>query len=278
MILSNRVIYSDNGSLTDYSNVLNRWHEQSVTLTLKPVDFIYLGASLPFNHRYFHLGDTVNSVSAQFSLEYWNGSQWIDTVEIVDETNTLSQSAHLQFVTDKDESTWAYDDTNRSGRTITGLGDVTIYDLYWARLATDTLLEAVEFKYIGWKFCDDNYLGTRYPDLTRAQVYEMFQSGKTDWDEQHFVAADKIGTDLKKRGIAYNRNQVLDFEVFREPAAHAAAAVIYSAFGDDYKDRVQGAIKDYEEAFDLAYANMDWDRNARLGKTERLVKVGKLWR
>src|SRR3990167_11302957 len=104
MLTSNRIIFSDNGTLTDYSATLNDFYTGTVAPTYTASqDYLYVGGDAPFNHRYFDVS-VANAVASTVSVEIWDGSDWNAAVDVIDETTTsgasLAQSGRIQFAVD----------------------------------------------------------------------------------------------------------------------------------------------------------------------------------
>ena len=146
-MLYSRYIKDKNGTLTDLTREIFDYDNGTATINLEvTTDYLYIGQILPFNHLYFKVG-VVNDQTATLSLDYWDGTSWRAMVDVIDETSssgvTLAKSGHISWVPSKNY-VWHYDDTTTSGgvEQITGLGDVTIYDMYWVRIKTSANLKA----------------------------------------------------------------------------------------------------------------------------------------
>lgn len=285
MLLSNRIIYSDNGVLSDLSVNLNDYKAgtEAVTVTASE-DCIFIGSEFPFNHRYISIDGVGNAQASVVSVELWDGRNFNPAVDIIDQTAvagaTLSKSGHISWVMDKDNIGWVRDDTTRSNgsESITGLGTLTIYDLYWAKLSFSADLDAVSFKFSGQRFSDDVDLATYYPELLLTNTLCSFEASKTNWDDQHFEAASIVARDLRRKGVVFSVNQILDWEILKEAAVHKVAEVVFNAFGDDFRDNRNQARIDYQSSLDIDLFNVDRNMNTRIDPNERVLRQGKLTR
>jgi len=282
----NRVIFSDNGTLKDYSTSMNKYVGSS-TKTFPVVaadDFIFIGSDLPFNHRYIDV-DTGNTTASAITVAVWDGTEWKDAVEVNDETEdssgaTLAQSGLLSWVPDKDEG-WMKDDTvdSNGSNPITGLSSVTIYGLYWARLKFSADIDVgTTLNYFGQKFNEDADLGVPYPELVLSSVQDAFKSGKTDWDEQAFLAAEEIASDLVRKRIAVSRDQILEPGIFKDVGVHKTAEIIFRAFGTPQKEKRDIARADYAHALNKVIYHIDKNKNARRNLHEKRLGEGWLTR
>jgi hypothetical protein len=283
MLINNRVIFNDNSTLIDLSASLNDIFSSSETVgVVFDEDYLYIGSDLPFNHRYFNVS-TANDQTSAVSVDIWSGSAWNPAVDVVDQTKgsagkTLSQSGIISWTTDRNKS-WGSNDTTEN-MTGSGLTSLKIYGLYWVRLSFSADLKATTaLKYVGHKFSRDTDLGGYYSDLTRSNVMSGFKAAKTNWDEQHVLAAEEIIRDLRKKQIIWSRNQIFGWEEFVDASVHKVAEIAYSAFGADYEERRKVARERYDEALDKLVFAVDKDEDGRVEESEqrsnhrRLVRI-----
>lgn len=270
-LISQRVIYSNNGSLTDISKLVANYRANSATIPFVAAeDYIFIGSLLPFNHKYIAIG-TANDQSSAPSVDIWYGNAWISAVDILDFTDssgvTLATDGILRFATNRLKG-W---DRELDSADVTGLTGTNIHNYYWVRLSfTADLNVSTAIKYIGHKFSEDDDLYTFYPDLNNSTLKSAFESGKTDWNEQHFAAAQGIIRELRSKRIIFERDQILDYELFNEASVHKTAQIIYGAFGQDYADDMIKAKSRFKEALNLSQYNLDENRDGRLSEGERL--------
>lgn len=270
MLFNQRIIFDDNGAFSDLSVNLNNVYSGTSTVNLAlTTDYLYIGSDLPFNHRYFEVS-TANANTATVSVDIWDGNSWNAAVDVIDQTSTggktLAQSGYISWTTDRN-NTWGKEATTED---IAALSTYKIYDFYWVRLKVSANLSAnTALQYVGHKFANDDDLGGYYPDLVSSTIMDAFETGKTNWNEQHFLAAEELIQDIRRARIAWNANQIISWEQFNLAAVHRVAANIMFAFGDDYKDNRAEALKQYKEAMNLKVFAVDKDEDGRVDESDR---------
>lgn len=270
MLSRQRIIHSNNGTLNDFSVELSNLFASTATVDLAVTDdYLYIGSDLPFNHRYFKVS-TANTTASVVSVETWDGSTWNAAVDVIDQTSVggkaFAQSGIISWATERTE-TWGLEETSEN---VTGITTLKIYNLYWARLKVSASLSAsTALSYVGHKFANDDDLGGYYPDLVSSSLMDAFETGKTDWVEQHVLAAEEIIQDIRRKGIAWNANQILDWEQFNLAAIHRVAALIMTAFGKDYQEPRAEARRLYDEAMNLKVFTIDSNEDGHVQVVER---------
>jgi hypothetical protein len=277
-----RILYSDNGTLTDYSTKLSSYHSGEMQFTaVADEDAIYIGSDLPFNHIYVKLSD-VNSNAATVTIQYWDDDQWRDVVDTIDETsdgtNTLAQSGFITWTPHRDYG-WTRESTNDNSEEVTGLTDVVIYDLYWAKITFSVDLTAdVKINWIGQVFSNDDDLYSEFPEFSNTSFKTAFEAGKTTWEEQHIRAAELIIDDLQKKNIIQEKDQILERSVFKNASICKVAQIIYSAMGDDFADQVLRVQKEYYSRLNKLNFKTDISKDGFLSIAEKKSHVGNLIR
>lgn len=275
MLTGNRVIFSDNGTISDLSRDLNDLYAGKVVLpVVYDQDKIYLGSDAAFNSRYFML-DVKNVVPSVVSVEIWTGSAWVPAVDVIDDTSvngaSFGRSGVLQWTKDKNKSWSRVADSN----SITGLYGTAVYNMYWARLTfSATLTPATSLKYVGQRFSNDNQLAGYYPDLTRQSVLSAFKSGKTDWEEQQVLASEELILELRQRNLLFSGSQILDWQKYSLAATYKCAAIIMGGFGDDWADRRDNAESKFIDNLEKAGAGIDRNEDGALSVAEKKNVVG----
>lgn len=275
MISNTRVLVEDDGSLTDVSFDVTNLNQDTVTLpNVSSEDAIFVGRTLPWNHLYFDVA-TANDQASIMTVQAWNGREWVSVVNLLDGTNDgtgLFEKSGISFWINDKREVWQKEDTDA----ISDLSSVTIYGMYWLKITFSADINAsTSIRYIGQKFSRDSDLELMYPELLLAGSLAAFKSGKTSWDDQHILAAQIISEDLKNTFDVYvNSSQVLDWEQFRVASTHLVASMAFRAYGDDFKDNFNQAIKDYKIAFEKAKPKFDLNKNARIDDGERLGQAG----
>lgn len=279
MLFDQRVLFSDNGTISDLSVALNDFQDMTETIPyVAGEDYLYIGSYLPYNHKWFEIS-TANALTSNIQIAIWDGDTWNDVIEILDMTSngtaSMSTSGIVRFTHDRDE-TWKKETDSFD---VTGLEATEIYNLYWSRIGfTSDLTASFALSFIGQKFSDDNDLYLYYPDLNQAALKNAFQSGKTTWDDQAFLAAKLIQRDLSKKASMLSSDQIIDYEWFNEPSVHKVAQIIFHGLGRSYFELRDDAKAAYTMAMDQAYLRLDLNADGDLSGAERRYRQGFLKR
>lgn len=279
--MQNRIIYSDNGTLNDFSAALKRYQTGTETISsfVASSDKLFIGSRHPFNHFYVKFV-TPNTNATGMTIKYWNGEEFYDTVLVDDETDGFTKNGYVTFFPDKDER-WDRESTNHDSEQVTGLTSIVIYDMYWIEITFSSSFSAgVELQWVGQKFCDDFDLASEYPDLNRSVMRDAFlkdsqvSGDKTDWEEQVVVASEIITKDMIAKNLMYHPGQILDRELFRLTCVSKLAEIIYTALGDDYVDNMTMSRQEYKDRMDKSIYKLDKNENALLDVHEEVRKSG----
>lgn len=274
MFFTQRILKSISGTLTDVSIDLNYHHKGSIIAALNVGDYLYVGSDLPFNHKYFEI-EAGNVNAASLAVEIWYSGAWVSAVDLIDETaasgKTLAAGGIVQWATNRLKG-W---EREQDSADVTGLTDTVIYNMYWARFSVSAELSAAtEVSFVGNRFSNDVVLFEQYPGLNNTELMAAFKAGKTDWNEQHQVAADFIVRELKSRSIITSGAQLLDSSLFTEAAVHKTAHVIYSALGKAYAEHRDEAIKAYHRSLNFKHFHADTNADASTSPVERAHSTG----
>lgn len=262
------------GSVTDLTLALNKLDDQNATVALNAdIDYLYIGTSLPFNHRWFEIA-SANVSSATPKIEIWYANSWREVVDTLDRTESagvpMAVSENLEFTPNRDFG-W---DIEQDSDDVTGLENAPLtYNKYWMRISYSANV-SFDLKYVGQKYSDDEALYDQYPTFQSANLKLAWASGKTDWNDQHFVAADRLINDLISRRIIWDRNQVLDIATLRQPAIHMCAMVIFRGLGAQRNpEQLKDAALEYKKATSIKQWKTDQNANAQLDSAERKVST-----
>lgn len=271
-----RVLHSDNGTIKDLTLSLNEFRSDSSVLDFVAADdYLYFGSDKPFNHRFFDVS-VVNALSSNVSVEIWWANAWTSAIDILDRTSlfgvSLAQDGIISWNTDRLKG-W---DIEQDSTDVTGLeSSPLIYNFYWARLKWSAdLTPTTALTYTGFKFGNDSQLFPKYPDLNNTRLLSAFESGKTDWEEQHFDAAEEIIADLVRRGVVWTPSQILIPEIFKEPAIHKAAAIIYGGMGQKFEKDMVKAASCYKSSMNMKFFKVDKNANAQPDKSDTRFSTG----
>lgn len=272
-----RVIWDDNGTLVDCSPELNGFRSLSKALSIVAAqDKLYIGAELPFNHKYFDVA-TASTIDSVMTAQIWDGSTWRAVVDLKDETQatggkTLSGSGLVSWAVDLQQSGWTrvFDTGAESASTFGVLTGLRIFNLYWMRI-TFSGATAATLNYVGERFSSDLDLTGLYPDLGQSALKTAFGAGasKTDWNEQAFAAAEAIVAHLRRENILIRREQIMDTSLFNEASIHKTAAIIYRGMGNGHATQRDLAEQEYKRALPTKYPEVDKDASGHASACEK---------
>ena len=280
MIFNHRAVFSFNGTMIDVSRIVNELGGDSYPFDFfAGTDYLYFGGDLPFTHRFIKLGDVANDEQSQISqIAIWDGKEWVEAVDIHDGTSvsdkTLARDGTISWTTERN-SQWGKEATTED-MTGSGLETLRIYDQYWVRIAlSNDLTQQLEMKYVGHRFSNDDDLGFQYPDLLLSATLNAFKSGKTDWVEQHVLAAEEVIRYLQRHNEMWSPNQILNPARFTEAALHKCAEIIYSSFsGEDMEVLRRRAQEKHRIALNQGVFNLDRNQNGHVEAVERKPNTG----
>lgn len=261
-----RVIYNS----IDMSHKLTNFRYGTQAFAYVAGGYLYIGSIAPFNNLWFELGTVNSNTTTVPTVKMWWAGAWHEAVDVVDATNAMANSGRITWNTDRLKA-W---DCEQTTEDVSGLTSFKIYWKYWARIDWSVSFSAgTTLKYVGQKFSVDDTLYSFYPDLSLSDIKTGFESGKTSWDEQHFMAVEHIERDLVKRSLIQSKSQLLDWHLFQDAACHKVAEIVYQAFGQPYSEQLVRAAQAYNAALDIKYFAVDQDANGRLDPGERGIST-----
>lgn len=281
MLNGQRVFFSDNGVITDYTRQLNdfRSTDKATIGYVAGEDHLYIGSDYPFNNQFVDLS-AVNAAASVMNIKLWAGENegWKDAVDIIDFTSSsgvsLSNAGHFTWKRDRDEP-WSREDESTD---VVGLETAPlIYGFYWIRLSWNANITTT-ISYIGNRFSNDDELYSLYPDLNNQTMRDQWDRGnpsgtKTTWDEQSFVAADAIIRALKTGDIVVSDSQLMDFEIFKDASIHKTAEIIYGGMGRASQDDKVNAKTSYKDAINIKNFGVDLSRDGNLSRAEKATSA-----
>lgn len=262
--------------LVDLTDTLNDIGSAVETVTLNTTDFIYIGSQLPITSKHCTI-TTSNPTAANLAIEYWDGSEWRAASYKRDATavsgTPFAQSGYINFYTDKRYS-WTPADTTQDGvENITGLGDVTLYDLYWCRLSVDANC-SFQAAAINDIFCQDANLKAISPSVLEAQFMDDWEAGKTSWRDQCCEASDLVKMDLMSR-FGKDSSLLLDKTELEATTAYRTLAIIFQEMGD--LDRSQMYMSEYDKMLKTP-VSLDKNQNGKPNSDERRQQTTRMVR
>jgi hypothetical protein len=275
-----RILFYDGSDLNDISLAVGDYRYDGYEPTIDVGRYLYVGTELPCNSKFFSVVTPNTDVTVIDKVEVWGGGEWLEVTDVLDETSTtgvsLAKSGLISFELDIDNTTWA---AERKSSDIPELVGTSIYNLYWLRLSwTIPVSAGTKIGYVGSKFSDDATLTDFYPDLANSELKTAFEAGKTTWDDQHYMAAESILRDLKRRSIIIRPEQVFDTRQFLEAACHKAAELVYGGLGQAFADARSRAAERYIAAMALTKFGVDADGSGTVDAAEATVSTRYLTR
>lgn len=275
-----RFLFSNNGTLVDYSSKLEDYHADSAGIPyVKDEDVIYIGSRLPFNSLYFDVSE-LNLIGSVFTMELWDGNSWEAIAELDDQTSGLTKNGYITWVPRKDKH-WVIDDTVKTNdaEEVTGLGDVVIYDLYWLRLTmSETITPTTAINWIGSKFCSDADLESEYTLFENSTFKANYAANKTDWEREIILASRLLIDDIEKKGAITSGDQLLIRRKLLDACVSKTAQIIFKNLGDDYKDDAARAKNEYYERLNKNNYGADLNNNATTDPSELKAVQGVLFK
>lgn len=245
---------------------------------MEAADAFFLAVDFPLNHLFWKMGSVLNTEDATFTVQYWTGTGWADVVHLNDYTQAFKASGVMEFTPDMNAA-WCRSNSNSNGSSIPDLSDIVVYNQYWLKITSDIDLTAlVELAYIGHVFSEDADLYSEYPIFNDATFRGAYESGKTDWEEQHVKAAELLIQDMIRKNIILGPEQILERSILMPAAVCKTAEIVFGAFGNDYRDEKKDARTEYDKRIDLSIFKTDKNNNAIKEPGENQAKVGWLSR
>lgn len=275
MFFDRRIIWSDNGVIKDITNSVTGPLATGLIMDVKAAtDKIYVGSILPFNHLFFDF-QTVNNEASTITAEFWDGTQWVSMVDVVDETNGWFNHGKITWTVPR-ETSWVRE---LDSFDVSGLETTVIYNFYWLRLSFSAdIKNTTHPKFVGHRYSSDSDLFTFYPDLQQTALMEQYETGKVDWNTQCLMATEACLAYLKAKDIIKADSSILRPDILKVAAVHKTAEIIYAAFGEAYKNDKIEAKKSFEDAINLKFFQTDVDSNGRLTDIDRTISTGRLTR
>lgn len=261
-----RVLYSDNGTLTDYSLALQRGGGKMNAAIVASEDAIYLGQYFPFNNFFVQV-DTANAKLSQMQIAYWDGSIFRSAVDLLDATalngKSLSQNGVVQFQPSRDGA-WQVISNPATDAPVL-LNTMTIEDLYWLKISfTGDLSLATKISELSYAFCRDEDLLSVDPEIN--DYLSAWQ--QTNWIKQILMGSQNVIADLKARGLVKNNGQVLRFDDVFWATVYKTLDIIFTPMGKNFVDKRKDYQKKYSEFIQGPRFTLDQSNDGRVERAE----------
>ena len=233
-------------------------------------DAVYLGKTMPFNN--FHLWvDTANATIEKMKVSIWDGTNFVEAVDVLDASSSVSTNGVVQFVPGENDS-WNRDDTEDIADFS---GGPKIYDLYWAKIEFENPIDiTTTIKQLSYAFTDERFLQTLDQDINEY----LAPLGQTDWIPQVLVASIQTAIYLKAHGLIIDEGQIIQFDDFYMSTAYKTLSIIYSSLGPDFADKKAMADKDFKANLKTRRLTIDADGDGKIDVSDRHSKIRTLTR
>ncbi len=250
--------------LTDYSLALQKSDGNMPIPLVAASDYIFIGQYFPFNNFFIQMEQN-NSKSAALTVQYWDGSDFRDAVDLLDGTSnngkTFNESGIVQFQPSRDYAWNLIQNPDEDAPA--PLSSSTIEDLYWLRLKVSSAT-AGKIKNISYAFCRDQDLIGIDPEIN--DYLTAWQ--QTDWITQILLASQNVVADLKARGLVKNNGQILRFDDVFFATAYKALDLIFTPLGKNYEVKRKEYQKKYQEFIQGPRFTFDKSEDARVDRSE----------
>lgn len=276
MLIDNRVIFKDNTTFTDISEILSdQFSGEFAFAIVASEDALYVGSDYPFNSRFF-LPTKKNTVAGTVAVAIWTGSAFTACEDVKDLTSIggvpFSRSGLIRWDL-PDNVGWS---KVANASEISELSTLKSRANYWAKFTFSAAFD-FELKYLGFAFSKDNDLQIYYRDLLNPDRMRDLNGGSfmQTYDKFHIAAAEEVIRDLRKKEKILSGNNILDPENFTDCAVHKLAEMVYSQMQNE--ERLDYARSKYREALDKVYCRVDLNMDGRLQSYEK-TSTGRLRR
>lgn len=217
-----------------------------LAFNLQTTDEFFIGFKKPFTTRYFHFA-TANTEAATVSLEYWDGSDWSDVEDLVDQTQGFQQSGFLSWQNPGDWVALKQD-------------PVSDRELFWVKLTVSANLSAgTSLQALLNLFCDNDLVSKYYPEIISDDRY--LPEGKSDFIEQYEAAKDLVVLRLKQSKIIEDESQIIDINEVAVASVHAFAWILLNpiANSEEQEDRAKKARDNFNSELNEVRLDLDLD-------------------
>ena len=203
-----KILYSDNGVFTDFSDSLRRWTADLLEKNFtKNEDYLYIGLPHSFASRFILMdGNNVNEVVSQMQIDYYYGdNNWRSVKNISDETSIGgAMLAKTGFISWDLPDDWIRCQINNQPELPY---NTTVNDgngFFWIRIsASETLTVGMAIKWLGVIWTNQEFLLSRWSEVLSD---DYLPTGKTDWYEMIELSTRDVADDL-------NIQNVIDYEL-----------------------------------------------------------------
>lgn len=228
-------------------------------------DFIYIGYAKPIKNVYLDL-KVPNAVGGEFIFEVSTEIGW-EEINVIDETNGLSQSGMIQWVELENPATIEVNDQSLHWLRISVVPAIDSYDV--------DILPNVEFKFIGCTLSTDNDLLIENPYILDPNLL-MNQASHINF---HIAARNEIVQTFRNKGDGFTMWDILDIQEFRQASLFLALSKIYQNLSDNTDDTWMQKSREYRKMYldqvNLYWKTIDKNNNGKVDRGENAVSTTK---
>ena len=276
--MNNPILDINYNLVTDYTEELNDFLDESVTLSIQNTEYLYLGREKPFNQIYIQ-SSTPSSSKISFTIEYYNGSSWESVLNINDGTKKFTRDGFI---------CWQEHDDNTDIEELTLAGK----EQYWYRLQPSAQLD-ITFDGIGVMFSEDRLLYQARPILDDNDYRTAVVGGDSKYTRVHLEVKDEILQYLKDQSIikyeskttpdqlrhikSMNEWDLFDLTEVKQAGKLLALSKIYYSLsdteGDKWELEARRFKEDYFTVMDVIYMSLDFNNDGKLQHFETMKRV-----
>lgn len=266
-------VFSYDTSLIDRS-IVNQEQEVATTYSIATNKYIYVGSYYPFNNLHF-LVSSANATVANLIVEYWDGRDWIQAVDLLDSTAqagaTMARSGVVQW-SPRRKNGWQYVQDTSENSAPSQLQSIHVYDCYWLRISASAAI-SFGLKEISYAFTTTDQINDL--DIEISGFYESFEAGKTDWIREILTASRLVLSDLKRAGLVANQGEILRFDDVSLMTDFKTLDLIYTNLGSSYNEKRNEVRSMYDKAMSSKRFTFDGDSDGMVDRQEisNTVKV-----
>lgn len=256
------VFWYNGTTFFDLSFNLSSYGRDASVVPFETDDFIYFGLYKPFKALYAEMS-VANAVSTDLSVEYWNGSAWVDVSGLIEDTKAFSRSGFIQF--DK-PSDWAKN-------TVNGAEKFFVRFSPGANLSVGTSIQGMNIV-----FSDDQDLKGIYP-----AVSNYLGSTESTFILRHENSRDLIIQELRNRAFqkkgtlkSYYESidpwDILEIDEVRMWSANLTMSNIFSSLQANANDLYSQKAEEFAEKAEYykaaVYLTLDKDDDGIMDSAE----------
>ena len=274
-----RVWVDDNGTFNDVSLQLSDRASSVAFPLIAAEDKLYIAQQMPWNNIYFEFG-TPNAAVVSPTIEYWERTNWVPMVDILDGTQSsgasFGQNGVLKYSPDRDEDIWQSVEDPREEAAGFGIpSNVIVNDQYWIRISFSGDLDAgTTLTRVGFKFATDEQLTAIDPEINNYLT--SWEAGKTTWTDQILLASQFVVADMKQRGLIEHPGNLLRQDEISQATAYRTLMVIYAKFGEGFAFQYDRAQENYNKFMNSKFFTLDKfvDGEVTPGEFQRVASGG----